>query len=125
MKLSDRKLGSSDVTAANAGVPASNFAVPATLPEPGSVEVRRNHLARRISDRQLALVQVCCDFLCACIALPLSLLLLSAVSHVEVNSLHKLGTNLTDDCIFPFAAIAALALGGMYRVTHRKLQPSA
>ena len=30
---------------------------------------------RTITDRELTLVQICCDFVCACIALPLSLVL--------------------------------------------------
>jgi exopolysaccharide biosynthesis polyprenyl glycosylphosphotransferase len=37
----------------------------------------------------------------------------------------RLGENIIYDCLFPVAAVAALALGGMYRVTHQRLQPSA
>jgi exopolysaccharide biosynthesis polyprenyl glycosylphosphotransferase len=126
MSLSDRKLDLYESTAANAGVPASNFAVPASLPEPGShFDHLRHPKARSLSDRKLLLVQTSCDFVCACIALPLSLLILSALSTVPVNSLHHLWRNTAVDGIFPFAAVIALGLGGVYRETHRRLQPSA
>ncbi len=80
---------------------------------------------RTISDHELTLVQICCDFVCACIALPLALVLLSLVSAVAVNGPGQLVTNIKIDSLFPVAVIAALALGGVYRVTHRRLQPSA
>ena len=41
---------------------------------------------RTITDKELTLVQICCDFVCACIALPLSLILLSHLSAVAVNA---------------------------------------
>ena len=41
---------------------------------------------RTITDKELTLVQICCDFVCACVALPLSLLLLSQLSAVAVNA---------------------------------------
>jgi lipopolysaccharide/colanic/teichoic acid biosynthesis glycosyltransferase len=78
-----------------------------------------------VTDRTLQVVQVFTDFACACIALPLSLFLLSIVSNQRYNSIQNLGSNLKLDSYFPAAAIVALALGGMYRVTHRRLQPSA
>jgi exopolysaccharide biosynthesis polyprenyl glycosylphosphotransferase len=78
-----------------------------------------------ITDRELAFVQVSTDFLCSYIALPLSLLLLSVLSSVPINSVHQLGTNFAVDSLFPVAVILTMALGGMYRTTHRRLQPSA
>ncbi len=65
------------------------------------------------------------DFVCACIALPLSLILLSRLSSVQPNALGQLTTNLKLDSLFPFAVVLALALGGVYRVARRRLQPSA
>jgi exopolysaccharide biosynthesis polyprenyl glycosylphosphotransferase len=123
MSLSDPKTRNSEPTAANAGVPASNFALPIALPEPSALKVRAK--GHSITDRTLQAIQVCTDFVCACIALPLSLLLLSIISAQRYNSLQNFGSNLKLDSYFPLAAIMALALGGMYRVTHRRLQPSA
>src|ERR1700729_2574426 len=80
---------------------------------------------RTITDKELTLVQICCDFVCACVALPLSLLLLSVVSAVAVNETGRLTTNIQIDSLFPVAVVIALAFGGVYRVTHRRLQPSA
>ena len=70
-------------------------------------------------------MQISCDFLCACIALPLSLILLSQLSSVPVNAPGEFLTNMKVDSLFPVAVVAALALGGAYRVAHRRLQPSA
>jgi exopolysaccharide biosynthesis polyprenyl glycosylphosphotransferase len=80
---------------------------------------------RTITDGELTLVQICCDFVCACIALPLSLILLSHLSAVAVNAPRHLVTNMEIDSLFPVAVVIALASGGIYRVTHRRLQPSA
>ena len=80
---------------------------------------------RTITDSELTLVQISCDFVCACIALPLALLLLAQVSSVSVNAVGQLMTNLEIDSLFPVAVVVALASGGVYRVTHRSLQPSA
>jgi exopolysaccharide biosynthesis polyprenyl glycosylphosphotransferase len=80
---------------------------------------------RTITDKELTLVQICCDFVCACLALPLSLVLLSHLSAVPVNAPRQLLTNLEIDSLFPVAVVLALASGGVYRVTHRRLQPSA
>ncbi len=80
---------------------------------------------RALSDRELTLVQICCDFVFACAALPLALLLLARLSSVPVNASTQLTTNLKIDSLFPVAVVAALAFGGVYRVTHRPLQPSA
>ncbi len=81
--------------------------------------------SRAISDRALILVQISCDFVCACIALPLSLILLSKLSSVQPNTVGQLSTNLKLDSLFPFTVVLALALGGVYRVARRRLQPSA
>ena len=81
--------------------------------------------SRAISDRALTLLQISCDFVCACIALPLSLILLSQLSSVQANTLGQLTTNLKLDSLFPFTVVLALALGGVYRVARRRLQPSA
>ena len=48
---------------------------------------------RTITDRALALVQVSIDFVCACIALPLSLVILSGISSAPANSLDLLWSN--------------------------------
>jgi exopolysaccharide biosynthesis polyprenyl glycosylphosphotransferase len=80
---------------------------------------------RTITDKELILVQICCDFVCACIALPVSLVLLSQLSAVAVNAPGRLLTNVEIDSLFPVAVVIALASGGVYRVTHRRLQPSA
>ncbi len=80
---------------------------------------------RTITDKELTLVQICCDFVCACIALPLSLFLLSQLSAVAVNAPGQLVSNIQLDSLFPVAVVIALASGGVYRVTHRRLQPSA
>ena len=70
-------------------------------------------------------MQISCDFLCACIALPLSLILLSQLSSVSANAPGDFLTNMKVDSLFPVAVVLALALGGAYRVAHRRLQPSA
>jgi exopolysaccharide biosynthesis polyprenyl glycosylphosphotransferase len=80
---------------------------------------------RTITDKELTLVQISCDFVCACVALPLSLVLLSQLSAVPVNASGQLVRNLQIDSLFPVAVVIALASGGIYRVTHRRLQPSA
>ena len=80
---------------------------------------------RTITDKELTLVQICCDFVCACVALPASLVLLTQLSTVAVNAAHQLATNIQIDSLFPVAVVIALAMGGVYRVTHRRLQPSA
>ena len=80
---------------------------------------------RTITDKELTLVQICCDFVCACMALPLALVLLAQLSAVSVNAPGRLLTNIEIDSLFPVAVVIALASGGVYRVTHRRLQPSA
>ena len=42
-----------------------------------------------------------------------------------MNASGKLLTNMELDSLFPVAVVLALALGGVYRVAHRRLQPSA
>jgi len=80
---------------------------------------------RAISDQELTLVQICCDFLCACVALPVALVVLANFSTVPVNAPAELVTNLKIDSLFPVTVVLALAIGGVYRVAHRRLQPSA
>jgi exopolysaccharide biosynthesis polyprenyl glycosylphosphotransferase len=80
---------------------------------------------RAISDQELTLVQICCDFVCACIALPVSLVVLSHLSSAPVNAPRELVTDLKIDSLFPVTVVIVLAVGGVYRVTHRQLQPSA
>ena len=71
-------------------------------------------------------MQISCDFVCACIALPLSLLLLSRLSSASVERVRaELLANVKLDSLFPVAVVLALALGGTYRVAHRRLQPGA
>jgi exopolysaccharide biosynthesis polyprenyl glycosylphosphotransferase len=108
-------------TAAAAMVDDPNFAIP-TLPGPGQ---RGRSSRRTITDGELTLLQICCDFICACIALPVSLLFLSLFSAVQVNQLDRVSINAKVDSFFPVAVVIALAVGGVYRVTHRRLQPSA
>ena len=81
--------------------------------------------SRTLGDRGLTLMQISSDFLCACIALPVSLILLSQLSSVPVNAPGEFLTNMRVDSLFPVAVVVALALGGVYRVAHRRLQPSA
>lgn len=88
----------------------------------GTVDASARHT---ISDSGLTVIQVSCDFICACIALPLSLLLLSCFSSAGVNASGRLWTNTKLDSLFPVAVVLALALAGVYRVAHRRLQPSA
>jgi exopolysaccharide biosynthesis polyprenyl glycosylphosphotransferase len=111
--------------------------VAATLPLPEDATLPRSEESplprpeervgpyRTVTDKELTLVQICCDFICACIALPLSLLLLSLASVAAVNAPGRLWTNVQIDSLFPVAVVIALGFGGVYRVTHRRLQPSA
>jgi exopolysaccharide biosynthesis polyprenyl glycosylphosphotransferase len=124
MSITNPKLGSADTTAANSGAADPNFAVPPTLPEPSS-DPSMGTRNRSVTDQELVMVQMCTDFLCACIALPLSLVILSIFSTASTNSIHLFRTNVAVDSFFPAAVVIALALGGMYRTTQRRLQPSA
>jgi exopolysaccharide biosynthesis polyprenyl glycosylphosphotransferase len=127
MSISESKVGTTEPTAASGVAREPNFAIPSEI----SVPRRRRHQRRgaspyrTITDRELMLVQISCDFVCACIALPLSLLILSALSSVPTNTSSQFLTNVKLDSLFPVAVVIALALGGVYRVTHRQLQPSA
>ncbi len=126
MSISDQELGEFELAGIAADTPNSNIASKDRKPSAEVSHVEESaprHGA--ISDRELIFVQVSTDFLCAYIALPVSLFLFSQISRVSANSLHKLGTNFTVDSLFPISVIIALALGGMYRSTSRRLQPSA
>jgi len=81
--------------------------------------------SRTISDSNLTLLEMSCDFVCACLALPLSLLLLSKFSPAPVNSSSLLLSNLRLDSLFPVSVVLALTLGGIYRAANRRLQRSA
>jgi exopolysaccharide biosynthesis polyprenyl glycosylphosphotransferase len=125
MAISDLKV-TTGRTAVDAVLNEPTRAITASLPSPP--DCRRTNAAspsRAISDRALTLLQISCDFVCACIALPLSLLLLSRLSSVQANTLGHFTTNLKLDSLFPFTVVLALALGGVYRVARRRLQPSA
>jgi exopolysaccharide biosynthesis polyprenyl glycosylphosphotransferase len=121
------KVGTVEPTAASGIATEPNFAIPSEVSVPG----RRRRPARgaspyrTISDRELLFVQISCDFICACIALPLSLFILSSLSSVPTNAWSELMTNIKVDSLFPVAVVISLAFGGVYRVTHRQLQPSA
>ena len=120
MSISDPKVKVSEpaapATALTMTAPALTSALPRSDPEVPY---------RTITDKELTLVQICCDFVCACIALPVSLVVLAQLSAVPVNAPRQLATNVQIDSLFPVAVVVALALGGVYRVTHRRLQPSA
>ena len=127
MRISESKVGTVEPTAASGTAEQPNFVIPPEL----SVPRRRRHQTRgaspyrSISDGELTLVQISCDFICACIALPVALVILSALSSVPTNAPSQFGLSIKIDSFFPVAVVLALAFGGVYRVTHRQLQPSA
>ena len=126
MSISESKVGTVEPTAASGVAGESNFAIPSELSVPRQRRRRRSTSPyRSISDRELTLMQLSCDFICACIALPIALMLLSVLSSVPTNSPAYFGASLKIDSFFPVAVVLALAFGGVYRVTHRQLQPSA
>ena len=126
-KVFDRTANTVESTAANAHTDDANFSIHAPLDRPG--DRRRRHRAtspyRSVSDRELSLMQVCNDFICACVALPLALILFSYISPLAVNGRATWSTTCTVDSFFPVAVVIALAIGGVYRATSRRLQPSA
>ncbi len=127
MSISESKVDTVNPTAASGLASEPNFVIPPELSVPGR---RRHHPRgsspyRSITDRELTLMQVSCDFVCACIALPVSLIVLSILSAVPTNAGSQLMTNIRLDSLFPVAVVIALAFGGVYRVSHRQLQPSA
>ena len=121
MSILGPKTDAARSTSVNAVAADTNFAIPSRLGAPGSGPSPRHS----ITDREFAIAHICADFFWACAALPLSLLILSLVSSVATNSLHQLHRNLVVDSLFPLAVVVALALGGAYRITNRRLQPSA
>jgi exopolysaccharide biosynthesis polyprenyl glycosylphosphotransferase len=125
MSIFNQRVENVESTSANATVSPQNFAVPAVLSEPTLVRPPAGVRRHSISERELSSVQVCADFIGACVALPLALLVLSRASSVSSNSVSLLWKNAEVDSLFPIAVVVALALGGMYRSTHRRLQPSA
>ena len=70
-------------------------------------------------------MQVCSDFLWACLALPLALIIFSHISTLPVNAQNEVIHNVIVDSFFPVAVVISLAIGGVYRSTSRRLQPSA
>ena len=126
-KVIDRTASPEDSTAANTYANDANFSIHAHLDRPG--ETRRRNRAtspyRSVSDRELSLMVVCNDFIWAILALPLALIVFSHISTLGVNSQSALVHNLTVDSFFPVAVVISLAIGGVYRVTSRRLQPSA
>ncbi len=127
MRVSGLKVKTRKRRAVHAGTDEPNLAAPPPPPEPDDSGGTRaaTSPSRTISDRDLMLTQVSCDFVCACIALPFGLLVLSRLSSVPVNASGRLLANMEVDSLFPVAVVLALALGGVYRVAHRRLQPSA
>ena len=85
--------------------------------EPARLAATSSSPYRTITDKELTLVQISCDFVCACIALPLALFVLAQVSSVPTNTVARLMTNLQIDSLFPVAVVMALAFGGVYRVS--------
>jgi exopolysaccharide biosynthesis polyprenyl glycosylphosphotransferase len=128
MKISDPKVKAEAPTAVDPVTVADSSAAIGTLLRDqvaNGPTTPADPLYRTISDHELTLVLICGDFVCACIALPLSLVVLAQLSSVPVNAPAQLLTNVKIDSLFPVAVVAALALGGVYRITHRRLQPSA
>jgi exopolysaccharide biosynthesis polyprenyl glycosylphosphotransferase len=127
MRISDSRVGTAEPTAASGIVREPNFALPPeiSVPRDRRHQPRRTSPYRSISDREFTLVQVSCDFICACIALPVALLLLSALSSAPINGAPELGVSIKIDSFFPIAVVLALAFVGVYRVSHRQLRPSA
>ncbi len=130
MSISDPRVETGSRTVDRATVKpvadAPNLATPPPLSVPDdSGGTHAAYPQHTISDRDLTLMQISCDFVCACIALPFSLLLLSRLSSASVNASTQLLANMKLDSLFPVAVVLALALGGTYRVAHRRLQPSA
>jgi hypothetical protein len=72
---------------------------------------------RPITDRELGLVRMSCDFVCACLSLPLALFVLAKASSVRLNSTNHLTANLKIDSLFPIAVVIAL-FGGVYGITN-------
>ena len=126
MNISDHELSEIALTTS-----ATDTSFPAVRIEPetpradGSLEEDQGPRRGAISDRELTFVLVSSDFLCAYIALPVSLLLFSQISAASLNSMTRLGDKFALDSLFPISVVVALALGGMYRSTNRRLQPSA
>ena len=126
MSVSDPKVKTRKRRAVRAVAGEPTFKIPAPPPVPhDNGRTGAASSSRTLSDRGLTLMQISCDFLCACIALPLSLILLSQLSSVPLNAQDELLSNMRVDSLFPVALVLALALGGAYRVAHRRMQPSA
>ncbi|HEY6425866.1 MAG TPA: hypothetical protein VIX84_01405, partial [Acidimicrobiales bacterium] len=119
VRRSDIEAGPRVLSVATAAAEDPKYAIPPVVGGPPASRYRS------ITDRELTLMQVCNDFVCACIALALSLVILSQVSTAGTNDVSQIGHSIEIDTLFPVAVVIALALGGVYRTTHRSLQPSA
>jgi exopolysaccharide biosynthesis polyprenyl glycosylphosphotransferase len=89
-----------------------------------AVQPLTDRRASSISDAQHTSVLISVDFLAACAALPIALILLAGLSTVPANSLNLFRWNLAHDAIFPVGVVAALALTGSYRATRRAVGAS-
>ena len=68
--------------------------------------------------------QIAVDFFACAAALPIALVGLSLISNVTSNGLERFASNMAVDALFPFMAVAALAVSGFYRTTRRTVLPS-
>ena len=74
---------------------------------------------RTITDKELTLVQISCDFVCACIALPLSLVVLSQLSAVPVNASGFCSRAATTARFAPSSTLAASVTSSTRAMTSR------
>jgi exopolysaccharide biosynthesis polyprenyl glycosylphosphotransferase len=86
--------------------------------------VRTPSTRRTMSDGRHAAARIGIDFVSASVGLFAALVLLSAESHVPVNSIQHLWANFAQDALFPFAVVLAIAIGGTYRTSHGQLASS-
>jgi hypothetical protein len=111
MSISDPEVEANEPTAVN-GDP--NFVLAPTQGRPG--EARRSAGAAPSPTRSSRWSRSA-----ATSSAPASLILLSQLSPAAVNAPGQFATNIELDSLFPVAVVIALAFGGVYRVTHRRL----
>lgn len=92
-----------------------------SVPEVTSGDTRKH---KEISDGAHAASLVAIDFALACLAVPVTLVILAKTSSVSANSLSHLRTNLAKDAALPPAIVIGLAASGLYRPTRHALRPS-
>src|SRR5579863_8742759 len=108
MSVSDPKVETGVPTAVNAAALDSNFLIPPSVRAPSDRKRSQGRSPyRTITDGELTLVQISCDFVCACIALPVALVLLSALSSVPTNAPSQFATSIRIDSLFPLAVVIA------------------